>query len=34
MKIENNTLRTLFWLQHYLYKFDDFEMGMIESRKV
>ena len=34
MNLENNTLRTVFWLQHYLFEFDDFEKGMIKSRKV
>ena len=33
MNLENNTLRTLFWLQHDLFKYDDFEKGMIESKK-
>ncbi len=34
MNLENRTLRTLFRLQQYLFKFVDFEMGMNESRIV
>ena len=34
MNLENNTLRTFFWLQHNLFEFNDSEKGKIESRIV